>query len=515
MLTVTPAAETLEASPASHDRSETSDQALPVEIRAAWVDAWHAGILSAAQVSQLVNTLQAAHYNLIVAQVRKSGDAYYKSAYEPRASNIADGLPFDPLADLTVKAHAAGIQVYAWLETYVVWNEQWPPPPAGHVWSRHPDWALKDRGGQMVSEGQYSLDPGIPGVQEYICRVALDVITKYDVDGINLDRIRYPEGYYWGYNTITATRFFDEYGYWPPDDRKDPAWEIWAGYRRRQITDLLKKCYLEIAARNPRLAVSVDTVAWQDPDPKTHYTQTSQFAAVYQDARGWLAQHLIDMLVQMNYKNESAGQQAANYRLWSSFAGQLAQASGRYCLDGQAAYLNSIGGTLAQMAYARQSGCQGAATYSYSSTNRDGRPSDEFFEAVRTELYVGPAAMPVMPWKQSPTGGILFGTLTRTGTPDPIYGDRVYGAGVTAEAVDAGTGAGADAASEGARPAGAAGSFSTRSDATGTYGFLDLPPGSYDLTIAAPGQAVERCPGVTIGAGGVVRKDFRLLPAMF
>ena len=160
-------------------------------------------------------------------------------------------------------------------------------------------------------------------MQDYICRVAIDVITQYDVDGINWDRIRYPEGYYWGYNDITATRFFDEYGYWPPEERSDPCWEAWAGYRRQQITDLLKKCYLEIAARKPRLAVSVDTVAWQDPDPNAYYTRSSQFAAVYQDARGWLAQHLVDILVQMNYKNQDVPGQAANYRLWCSFAGQI------------------------------------------------------------------------------------------------------------------------------------------------------------------------------------------------
>ena len=488
--------------PALHIPTRASGQSLPPEIRAAWVDAWHEGILSAAQVTQLVNTLQAAHYNVIIAQVRKSGDAYYHSAYEPRATNIAGGPAFDPLADLITKAHAAGMQVYAWLETYRIWSEQWPAPPPGHTWSRHPEWAMKDRSGQMLSEAHYSLDPGIPGVQDYICRVALDMIAQYDVDGINWDRIRYPEGYYWGYNEITATRFFDEYGYWPPEERNDPTWESWADYRRQQITDLLKKCHLEIAARKPLLAVSVDTVAWLDPDPKVYYARSSQFAAVYQDARGWLTQHLADMLVQMNYKNETEAEQAANYRLWCNFAGQLARASGRYCLDGQAAYLNSVSGTLAQMAYVRQSGCQGAATYSYGSTNRDGRPAGELWDAVRTQLYALPASVPGMPWKQFPTGGILFGTLTRSGQPDPIYERWVYGAAVTATAaVTDGT------VADGAAPAV---TYSARSDATGTYGLLDLTPGTYDLTITGPGQALQRCEGMVIKAGDVVRKDFQL-----
>jgi uncharacterized lipoprotein YddW (UPF0748 family) len=512
----------------------STDQPSLPEIRAAWVDAWHEGLLSAGQVSQLVSTLKAANYNLILAQVRKSGDAYYRSSYEPRASNIADGADFDPLADLLAKAHAAGLQVYAWLETYRIWSDQWPAPPAGHVWSRHPEWALKDRTGQVLAEGHYNLDPGVPGVQDYICGVACDLVQQYDLDGINWDRIRYPESYYWGYNDITATRFFDEYGYWPPEHRCDPAWEVWADYRRRQITDLLKKCYLELAARKPRLAVSVDTIAWLDPDPAAHYTSSSQFAAVYQDARGWLAAHLVDMLVQMNYKAESVPQQAASYRLWSDFAGQLACASGRYCVDGQAAYLNSITGTVAQMAYAR-GGCQGAATYSYASTDCEGRPATEFWDTVRSQVYPSPAAGPAMPWKQSPTSGILFGTLTRSGTPDQIYGSWVYGATMTATAAAepgrpaivgaAGQAAGSSgsaagkgqeypASGEGKAPVTTGGpapsALSARSDATGTYGFIDLPPGTYDLEIAAPGQVPLACPGVTIRAGDVVRRDFRL-----
>ncbi len=52
--------------------------------------------------------------------------------------------------------------------------------------------------------------------------------------------------------------------------------------------------------------------------------------------------------------------------------------------------------------------------------------------------------------------------------------------------------------------------YSARSDATGTYGLLDLTPGTYDLTITGPGQALQRCEGMVIKAGDVVRKDFQL-----
>ena len=56
--------------------------------------------VSSALGSRLVNTLAGANYNAIIAEVRKCGDAYYDSAHDPRATNISDPPPFDPLADL-------------------------------------------------------------------------------------------------------------------------------------------------------------------------------------------------------------------------------------------------------------------------------------------------------------------------------------------------------------------------------------------------------------------------------
>jgi uncharacterized lipoprotein YddW (UPF0748 family) len=475
--------------PTLHLPLVASGQPAAAELRAAWVDAWHDGLFSAAQITRVVDTLRAANYNLIIAEVRRCGDALYTSAYEPRAVGLLTPPPFDPLADLVGKAHRAGLQVYAWLVTYRIWDSQWPTPPAGHVWREHPEWAMQDRDGNLLDNGFYSLDPGVPLVQDYICRVAMDVIARYEVDGINWDYIRYPGGYYWGYNPITAQRFFDEYGYWPPLARDDPEWETWATYRRQQITDLVKKCYLEAAALKPGLAISASTVAWMGGDPNVDYRATCQYAEVFQDSQAWLSQHVVDVVTQMNYKRGASPQEAADYRLWSDFLAHSSQTSGRYCLDGQGAWLNSIPNTLAQMDYARRAGCQGLSTYSYASTNKDGRPADEFWSAVARQPYALSAASPVLPWKVAPSGGIVFGTLTHDGPPDPAYMSWVYGAQVTIQGPVA---------------------RQTRSDATGTYGFLDLPAGTYDLVIEAPGRLTERCDGVALEAGSVVRKDVRM-----
>lgn len=121
----------------SVDYTFTTTSATP-EWRAIWADTWNNGILGSLQITTAINTLSAANYNAIIPEVRKCGDAYYDSAYEPRATNIIDPPPFDPLADIITKAHAVGIEVHPWIVAYRIWNSIWASPPAGHIWALHP-----------------------------------------------------------------------------------------------------------------------------------------------------------------------------------------------------------------------------------------------------------------------------------------------------------------------------------------------------------------------------------------
>src|SRR5688572_24942523 len=68
------------------------------EIRAMWVDAFHAGLRTSSETSAVIAAARAARCNVVVVQVRKRGDAYYRNGLEPVAIGVASG--FDPLADL-------------------------------------------------------------------------------------------------------------------------------------------------------------------------------------------------------------------------------------------------------------------------------------------------------------------------------------------------------------------------------------------------------------------------------
>src|ERR1700738_3743903 len=92
----------------------------PSQYRALWVDAFHDGMKSPAQVEKLVADAHRANLNALIVQVRKAGDAYFNVSDEPRASDIQGPPDFDPLAYVIRLAHASTprIEVHAWLNTF-------------------------------------------------------------------------------------------------------------------------------------------------------------------------------------------------------------------------------------------------------------------------------------------------------------------------------------------------------------------------------------------------------------
>src|SRR5687768_578532 len=153
------------------------------EFRGFWADVFHAGFLNASQTTTMINTLRAANCNALVAEVRARANAYYNgSPYEPKGPGISPA-DYDPLADMIAKGHDTSggkqrIEIHAWLVTYKTSGTQ---PTA---------WMHKHENG-TVSTSEY--DPGHPAAQERVYNVAMDITSRYDIDGLNFDYVRYPE----------------------------------------------------------------------------------------------------------------------------------------------------------------------------------------------------------------------------------------------------------------------------------------------------------------------------------
>ena len=502
------------------------------EYRMSWVFSFGSEFASPTATSTLINTLADNNFNVVVPEIRKRGDAYYNSAYEPWATDVVAG--YDPLRDLLDKAHARNMEVWGWIVTFRIWQRSMVPP-ATHIWAKHPDWACIDRNGSNAAGSYYNLDPGIPGVQQYVCDVMKDAITKYpDLDGYNFDYIRYDSNT-WGYNPISKERFRSEYGYYPPRtaDLTNPQWLAWNEWKRRQVSDFVKKCYLEAIYINPHIKMSTDTIGWMGGNPNTDFTGVRCYYDVCQDHKSWMENHFIDVNVLMNYKRDWTGlladvgyrykgypfgNQQADHRIWSDWLGSMQTSSGTHVVDGIGGYMNVMQGILDQWNYSRTNGV-GLGMYRYgftlgvedaanpglpvfnsgTSTVKGPTTATEtaFYSTIKSTMFQNPAAIPDMPWKSSPTSGYLFGQVTDALEPDDsVYQNWIYNGTVTAVG-----------------PTGpSAATYTCRTDATGTYGFLRLPPGDYTLTVSRSGYGTANSGGrVTIGTATRVNVALGLL----
>ena len=468
------------------------------EFRAFWVDAYHPGIKSPAEIDQLIRDVRAARANAVLVQVRRRGDAYYNRSIEPRAAELRKQPDFDPLAYLIAAAHAArpAIEVHAWLAAMPLATASAPPAAPEHVYHSHGPaapgeemWLSVAADGSLAVEDTLSLDPGHPAAAQHIVDVVLDLVRNYRVDGIHFDRIRYA-GQAFGYNPVSLARYAAVTGATGIPAPADPAWQAW---RRDQLTALMRQIYLEAIALKPKLKVSAATITWGNgPANDAEWQRASALTGVFQDWPGWLREGILDMAVPMNYDREADARQKVWFDHWIEW--EKDHRSGRHLVIGLGAFLNAAADTAAQVRRAqtpsaRRRSAQGVAFYSYAVTNKDGVSRADFCRALTEDSPAGARAAfatrvkpPLMAWKVRPSRGYLKGFVRH---PDGRPAD-----GMTVEI------------------SGPVWRVLTVSG-TGFYGAAGLPPGHYDVTVTLFGQPLTAAE-VQVRAGKVTTVDLVL-----
>src|SRR5438552_711877 len=181
---------------------QVGEPPIPREFRAAWVATvanidWPSkkALPVERQKSELIAILDRAkklNLNAIVLQVRPATDALYDSKLEPWSEYLtgAQGKApepyYDPLAFAVEEAHRRGLELHAWFNPYRSRHSTAKSPLApNHISKMHP--GLAKEYGDMLW-----LDPGEPAVQEHSLNVMMDVVRRYDVDGIHIDDYFYP-----------------------------------------------------------------------------------------------------------------------------------------------------------------------------------------------------------------------------------------------------------------------------------------------------------------------------------
>ncbi|MCX7919983.1 MAG: family 10 glycosylhydrolase [bacterium] len=443
------------------------------EFRAYWADAWGAGLLTATQCSAMIDTARRYNFNAVLPQVRRRGDVAYQSTFE----NYFGGLSpsnFDALSTLIQYAHDTSggkpyIEVHAWMVTYLCATvRQATTDTTRHVYYTHPEWFTRSYTGATASGTSMFLDPGVPDVINYLTDVYLDVVKHYEVDGIHYDYVRY-DGAEWGYNSIVSTRFHQEYGYAPPTTSSQAGWSTWCQYRRDAVMALVKKVYAHAMEINPNVKVTGALITWSPaPNPNgSGYSSTAPYSDVFQDWQYWMNQHILDASIPMAYFDDDS--YPTTFRNWASFA--VNSTYGRHAYIGPGVYLNTTTQTVRQIYYCRETAkAHGIVNYSYRATNDGGVSNTAFYQMMSTQFYSTATHTPSMSWKSQPTTGILKGHVYGSATsPVPYYNGRVvYKSRVVA------------------RNESTLSAWTTTTDGTGFYAFIDLPPGNYTITAYTP-----------------------------
>jgi uncharacterized lipoprotein YddW (UPF0748 family) len=195
-------------------RGQAPSQNAP-QVRGLWVP--RTALVSQAGIAAMVRAAQSGGFNALLVQVRGRGEAFYRSDIEPRATDL-DRQPadFDPLATTIELANQAGLAVHAWVNVNLVASGTTLPRSREHVAVLHPDWLMLPkalaaplrtttawspgylgalsrwtRGASEHVEGLY-ISPVSAAARAYTASVVAELATRYALDGIHLDYIRYP-----------------------------------------------------------------------------------------------------------------------------------------------------------------------------------------------------------------------------------------------------------------------------------------------------------------------------------
>ena len=244
------------------------------EVRAVWVTRYD--FRTGAEVRAVVANCDKLGFNTILFQVRGEGKPLYRSRLEFPVPG------FDALEVACEEAHRRGLTLHAWVNVFPAGRSRSAPLAV-----RYSKWLLRER-----NDGYVFLDPQRPEVRAHLAAVAEEIVTRYPVDGIHLDYIRYPRNAKGSSAAVTATV--------------------------RKIRGVVNEA-------RPGTIVSAAILG-----------TAKARASAHQDAESWVREGLVDWVFPMTYNNndgEHARQLADNY----------ARFSGGRCLPGVGAYRHRTG----------------------------------------------------------------------------------------------------------------------------------------------------------------------------
>jgi uncharacterized lipoprotein YddW (UPF0748 family) len=372
------------------------------EVRALWV--LRSSLTSPAAIATLVKTAHDHGFNTLLVQVRGRGDAYYSSALEPRAADLArQPASFDPLAATLDEAHAAGLRVHAWINVALISSAVELPAAREHLVYEHPEWLMVPRAiaqdlaqvepsspayiGKLArwTRGELDAVEGLyaslllPNAASHAEAVIADVAKRYAVDGIHLDYLRYPNEQF-DYSRFAIAQFraeirphLDAATRRELDEREsvdlfaypDRFPDDWRAFRRTRLSALMLRLRTAVRTARPSALVTA-AVAPEAQDAFDHRLQ---------DWRGWVEGGLVDAICPMAYTTDAV-----------RFTQQIEEvrriAGARAVWAGIGSYRLTPEQTVDNILTARRLGAAGFVLFSYDSLTGPRQSAADYLAAV-------------------------------------------------------------------------------------------------------------------------------------
>ena len=251
-----------------------------------------------------LDELQGMGANAIIFQVRQECDALYQSSLEPWSRFLTgqQGRPpkpyWDPLQWMIEQCHKRGMELHAWINPYRAKTKGTTEVAVTHVTAKHPERCFQY--GDLLL-----LNPGLPENRDYICEVARDIVTRYDVDGIHMDDYFYP---------------YPVAGQQIPDDEQHRQFgngiSDRGDWRRHNVNLFIKQFYETVHEAKPWVKVGISPFGIyrnkRSADIGSETSGLQNYDDLYADVLLWVNNGWLDYCVPQIYWE--IGNRAADYK---------------------------------------------------------------------------------------------------------------------------------------------------------------------------------------------------------
>jgi uncharacterized lipoprotein YddW (UPF0748 family) len=380
-----------------------------VEFRGLWVTRFDWTVFnrpaSPARIDEIVNDAADAGFNAILFQVRATADAYYTPGLEPWAQRVSGGSfgqppspAWDPLTYFIQQAHARGLQLHAYINVYPVGDRTptntCPPPPLVNpkplyyrLQEAHGSTDDRPNGVQwLVTDQPYCGDylyatPASTVFRNHFKAVVADIVNRYDIDGIHLDRVRYT-GRSTSCDPVSEAAFGG-----PCFSSGGGLYEDW---QRQQINTLVREVYQEIIVPAER-DIWLSAAVWHTYRDYWGWGYSQGYRDYYQDSQAWVKGGYIDAIAPMIY---SSNPNTFPLDRWSTLVADFqANRGDRYIIAGIGSDQQPFQEIANRIAVGRSLGTAGHALFSYTALAAHG-----YFDDLKNGPYAMPAAVPPISW---------------------------------------------------------------------------------------------------------------------